>query len=477
MNPTTAPKATTTKRGKEGHLTSLAERINYGGYFVGQNIFYILLVMFLVTFFTDIGIPAYTVAIVALIVKIWDAVNDPIFGGIVDRVKFRRGKFLPWLRISLIFIPLTTIAIFAIPSELSTGVKVAWAVISYILWSTAYTICDVPIFGLVTTLTNNLGERTTLIAIGRVSALLAAIVVTVVVPQIRIAIGGWLPTIILMSIIALFTMVPICFVAKERIEPVASDKGIGIRQILRFVLNNKYLLIFFLSILFSQATNLATTLAMYFSRYCLGDEELQSLFMLSFLGPTILVGILAPWIMKKVDKFHIFFWGSAFVFVTGFIAYFIGYQNFTVFMIVAFIRGIGYGITAVFMYMFTPDCAEYGFYRSGVSAPGISFSIQTFTVKLTGAIAMSLGALAVGLIGFIEGEGAVQLAGFNDKLWAVFTLIPTFGALLSLIPLLFYKLRDKDVQIMTKCNSGEISREEADRLLQGRYSEKSSSRP
>jgi len=124
----------------------------------------------------------------------------------------------------------------------------------------------------------------------------------------------------------------------------------------------------------------------------------------------------------------------------------------------------------VLMYMFTPDCAEYGFYRSGVSAPGISFSIQTFSVKLTGAVAMSLGAAALGFIGFIEGEGAAQVAGFADNLWTVFNFIPAAGALLALVPLLFYKLRDKDVQVMARCNSGDISREEAERLLGGRYS-------
>lgn len=90
-------------------MTTGGERFSYGLYFLGQNIFYIFIYLFLEVFFTDVGIPAMTVAIIALVVKVWDAVNDPIFGGILDGIRLKKGKFLPWLRISLIALPITTV--------------------------------------------------------------------------------------------------------------------------------------------------------------------------------------------------------------------------------------------------------------------------------------------------------------------------------------------------------------------------------
>lgn len=75
------------------------EKISYGLYFMGQNVFYGL-IGYMTTYFTDIGITAALVAIVALITKVWDAINDPIFGMIMDKVNFKKGKFLPWLRFS-----------------------------------------------------------------------------------------------------------------------------------------------------------------------------------------------------------------------------------------------------------------------------------------------------------------------------------------------------------------------------------------
>ena len=134
------------------------ESFSYGLYFLGQNIFYMLIYMYMNTYFTDVGISAVAVAGLALVVKVWDAVNDPIFGGLIDKVKFKKGKFVPWLRISLVGIPLATILMFAIPTSLSMGVKIAWAGIAYVLWDTAYTICDVPIFGLVTTIAATMAQ-------------------------------------------------------------------------------------------------------------------------------------------------------------------------------------------------------------------------------------------------------------------------------------------------------------------------------
>lgn len=468
-NQQTKTPAKQSKKGREGFMTTGKERFSYGLYFLGQNIFYIFLYLYLSVFFTDVGIPALTVAAVALVVKVWDAVNDPIFGGIVDGVKLKKGKFLPWLRISLFAIPVTTILIFAIPSTISLTAKIVWAVVSYMLWDTAYTICDVPIFGLITVMTDNQSERTSLMAIGRVCAMIASVIVAMGVPTVRTAIGGWLPTIVVLSIIAFITMVPICFTAKERIAPPKTEKGVSLKEMFRYLGHNKYLLIFYLALFISYSTNLSTTLAMYFARHCLGQESLQSILSLAMLVPAIILGMFIPGICKKVDKFTLYFWATVATVVLGVIQYFVGYANLGLFLAITFLKSLPLGITTVLMYMFTPDCAEYGRYKTGVDAVGVTFSIQTFSVKLMTAVATALGTLFLGLIGFVEGEGAVQAAGFADKLWFVYALIPIIGAAISLIVLRMYKLRDKDVQIMAKCNAGEITREEAEAQLGGKF--------
>ena len=452
------------KSSKTG-MTNGGERFSYGLYFVGQNIFYIFVYLYTATYLLDAGISAMAVSAALLVVKIWDAINDPIFGGIVDRVKFKKGKFLPWLKISLIFIPITTILMFAIPSGLSIGAKVVWAIISYMLWDTAYTICDVPIFGIITTMTDNQQERTRLMSLGRVSAMLASMIVYMGVPKFREAIGGWLPTIIILSVIALVTMIPICFTAKERIKPADAEKEVGIREMFRYIGHNRYLLIFYLALFIGYSANVSSTLGLIFARICLGDEEMQSIVSIASFVPSIIVGILIPTIVKKVDKFHLYLFSIIASGVLGLIQYFCGYSNFALFMVLSFLRGIPLGIWSMTMYMFTPDCAEYGHYKTGINAIGITFATQTFAVKLMTAVSTAFGTFLLGIIGYVEGEGAVQAAGFADKLWNIYALVPSIGLLITIPLLLGYKLRDKDVAIMAKCNEGEITREEAQKLI------------
>ena len=142
------------------------EKISYGLYFMGQNVFYGL-IGYMTTYFTDIGITAALVAIVALITKVWDAINDPIFGMIMDKVNFKKGKFLPWLQISVIAIPVATILLFTIPTGIPMMAKIIWATLAYMLWDTAYTLCDVPIIGIVNTMSTDQKESISLNSIGR----------------------------------------------------------------------------------------------------------------------------------------------------------------------------------------------------------------------------------------------------------------------------------------------------------------------
>jgi sugar (glycoside-pentoside-hexuronide) transporter len=454
---------------KQQNLTSGGERASYGLYFVGQNIFYFLIVMFLVPFFTDVGIPAITVAGLALIVKVWDAVNDPIFGGIVDKIKFKHGKFLPWLRISLIFIPITTVLIFAIPTNISLGLKVAWAAISYILWDTSYTICDVPIYGLVTTLTDRQSERTSIMVIGRISANVGGFLVTVGVPMVRTLIGGWLPMVSALAALGLLTMIPLCFKAKERIEARNQEEDVSIRDMFRFLRGNKFMLIYFGAFVLGRSFDVGSVLNMYFARYNLGNESLLAIISTISAGPALLVALLVPRICKKVDKFLLFYGSTVAAIVLAVISWFVGYRSFPAYLTFSILRGIPGGLLGVLMFMFTPDCVEYGAYKTGVNASGIAFSLQTFSAKLLAALAAAIGALALSAIGFIEGEGAIQLPGFEDKLFIIYMLFPALGNLIALPLLSRYKLRDKDVQVMAQYNSGKIGREEADALLGGKY--------
>ncbi|MBR4953912.1 MAG: MFS transporter, partial [Oscillospiraceae bacterium] len=170
------------KQNKLGYATSKKERIAYCLFFLGQNILWGY-AGYVETFLTDIGIVAATAAVILLLPKLWDAVNDIIFGYIIDRFSFKNGqKFIPWVRIGTAAVGITTIVLFAIPDSMAQGVKVAWFLVAYILFDVSYTILDAPAYAVTTVMTSDVSERTSIIAGGKLWAMVGGVVATLLVP-------------------------------------------------------------------------------------------------------------------------------------------------------------------------------------------------------------------------------------------------------------------------------------------------------
>ena len=454
---------------KETGQVTMPERVSYVLYFLGQNVFFFLTALFLNTYFTDVGIPTAIVGIIALIVKVFDAVNDPIFGGMVDKVEWKKGgKFVPWLKMGIGIVFIATILIFAIPRSASTSVKVAWAILAYCLWSVGYTMNDVPIFGLITTITSSQNERTQLNASGRVAATAAMMACLVVIPGFRNAIGGWTATVVLLSIISAILMFPISLTAKERIKPTGSQ-AFKFKDMVDYLVHNKYLLIYYIAFLIYGMFNVVSTWAIYISRYCIGGESYMPLYSVTSNIAGIVIGLFAPALCRKIDKFKIFHGAVIFSVLTHIIRLLTGYSSRPVALAAAILVSIPYGFFMVFVFMFTPDCAEYGHYKTGKSYPGITFSTQTFFAKMQSALLSFIAGTALAFIGFISGEGAAQVEGFADKLWTMSCVLPIIGCAVASFLLFFYKLNDHDVQLMMKVNAGEMSRKEAEMLMKNKY--------
>ena len=107
-------------------VTHKKERAAYCLFFLGQNILWGY-AGYVETFLTDVGIAAGTAAMILVIPKLWDAVNDVIFGYLIDRHTFKNGqKFIPWVRIGISAIGITTVTLFAIPASLPQTAKAIW---------------------------------------------------------------------------------------------------------------------------------------------------------------------------------------------------------------------------------------------------------------------------------------------------------------------------------------------------------------
>ena len=470
-------------KAKPQYMTTFKERVSYWTYFVGQNIYYNITAAFISTYLAMQGINLAKVAVVLLIVKIWDAVNDPIFGYIFDKVKFKNGlKSLPWLRIATGLIPVVTIVLFAIPSGLSELGKLIWFGVAYVAWDTVYTLTDVPAYAMLNTMTDNLQERNTLLSVNRVFSGAGVLLYGVVLPLLISESVGMSATmaIAIMSVFSAITMVPLCVHCKERnYKPEDEEESFTMKQMMRYLGKNKYLLTYYGGYMATDALKTSAAVLLFVSFYLFGNSLYSILLNILNMVPGVFAAMAMPSLLKKFDKFKTLFWCNIINIILGLLIYFLGYENQVLFLVLTCIRTVPMSIVGILAFMFTPDCAEYGQFKSGISAKGITFAIQTFSVKITGAVSSALALFLLGCFGWISVEaesfealqalGVQQSAGALSGLWIVYALVPVIGMIISTFFYLGYKLNDKDVQIMAKCNAGEITREEAEKLLSRKY--------
>lgn len=485
--------------------TNLKERQSYYLYFFGQNMIYSLLAGFLTTYLVFKEIDPVMSGIVVTIVKVWDAVNDAIFGVIFDKIKFKSGKkYIPWLKIACALTPAATVAVFIIPSAAPEIVKLVWFALAYIIWDTAYTICDVPAFGIITAMTDQIEERNTILSLkgitGGIGSALTTVLVTLFIGQtINIGYG---PTAIIIAVVAAATMFPVCKRCKERNKPVEEEQ-FTVRSMIKYVVHNKYLLIYYLGYIFYSGAQTYTALHLLTAYYIFGDELISLITGTVAAVPQLVMALFVPKIIRKIDKTTLFKICVIATIILSVPVYF-SQNSLILFIITYMLRSVPLGVVGVLAFTFTPDCAEYGKYSTGTEAKGITFAIQTFAVKLSAAISSGLGLILLGYFNFktkfmgseieninelieqgkvvLQTDGAVKIETFANYqainaaamqtseaingLWFTYNIVPIIGLVIALAIWYFYKLKDTQVQIMADCNAGKITKADASKKLE-----------
>lgn len=460
--------------GQKGDMVPGGEKISYYTYFAGQNLIYTLVASFLTTFAVMQGMDPEKVALVMLAVKIWDAFNDAFFGALFDKIKFKSGnKFMPWLRMSVVAIPLSVILLFAIPAGISEAGKLAWLAVAYLIHDCVYTLCDAPIHGCVTVLTDNFGEREKMLSVksicGTAGSGIASLLAMLLVSQ---AVGiSYFYVAIIGSAIALVIMLPFCFKGKERSTIPPPEENFTIRRMFKYLFSNKYLLIYYFAFLFSSGCSVLGSLQLFMSYYIFNDELVVLYTGFITTVPFAVASFGVPYLLKKINKITLYKICMLCNVVFNLLIFFFARGNAGAYMGLSVLTSISGGVTSVLLFMFTPDCAEYGRFKTGIDAKGITFSLQTLMAKATSAIAGSLGLAIIGLFGWqtiqassfkeLAAQGVTQPDPAINGLWIACILVPAIGNFIAVMILQLYRLKDSDVKLMMRANAGEISREEA----------------
>lgn len=467
----------------------------------GQNMIYNIVATGLYYYFQNvICLNAVALGWIFAIARVWDAVNDPMMGSIVDKTKTKWGKCRPYLIFSPILICVVTCVAFfngnyglaeASGDKKAMFLITAWAAVSYVLWGMSYTVGDIPLWGIISRMSEDEKDRAKLISLSRIVASIGAALVVVSIVALSQQTNIWLNESkdaqkgfiivgIVMTVVASALFEFAGLGTKERV-PISGENKSMLDSFKLMWQCKPFRRLLISGLLRSPLQLMMTVVMVLFSYYyCDGDltkafTDIHNLIIVIFVGGGFFVGqfvamIICPALMKKVDvkKIYNYTAFSSIPMLLVFVIFLIAPTELSklgwaaVDGILLLFAGAGFGAVNVCQSVMISDCIDYEEYHNGYRPDGIFFSGQSFITKFSAGVASIISAYVYRAVGYSGNNinklnealasGNVHFATdyqlYSKAMWFLLTVPPAIGMAISVIPTLKYEITDKNHKIM-----------------------------
>lgn len=384
--------------------------VGSGGFLYG----YIMFSSLILFYFTDIlCISGTATGLLMLVAKIWDGINDPMMGIIIDRTNSRWGKVRPYVFCGGIGLAIFTVLLFTNPGLQTETSKIAWAFFTYVGWGMCYTMFLISLKLLPARLTrdkNGITELSSKLFVGTsIWSILVAYTLMNLINffsgEANNAVEGYQKTAILGAGILCVTTCILSTLKERDFQDDGNKKEqYSVRTAVRVVFQNKPYMGFCLSTIFMYfGYFLAASTVVYYCLYNLKNQALYTPLTIIDYGTPIVAALAIPVLIKKIDKKYIAFAGLV-AMVLGYGLRYITYDTNVYFMcIFAIIAGIGIGFYNVLFIPLALDCAAISEKREGINFDGLFVSSFTLMQKITGGIAGAFLGFMLDKVGYVEG--------------------------------------------------------------------------
>lgn len=425
---------------------SLKEKLGFSLGEYSSSIVWQTLMFFLPVFYTDIfGLTATAAGTMFLVVRIFDAFNDPIMGIIADNTKTRWGSFRPYLLFMALPYGVAAVLMFSVPDFSETG-KLIYAYTTYMLMMIIYTAIMIPYNALVGVISSNPSERTTISSFKFVFAYAAGMTVQgLVLPMVDWLgngneVKGYRITMIIFGIICVLFFIISFLSSKERIKTPSKQK-LDVRKDLKNLFKNKvWVIIFITALLMLIYIAIRSAVIVYFFDYFINDKAGASMFMV--IGTlAVLLGVLpTKWLASKIGKKKLFIISLIIISISSFGLYF---SNKNLFWLYFFQITFSFasGPTMPLMWSMLADAADFGQWKFKRRNTALIYSAATFGQKAGFSIGGAVSLWVLAWFGYVANQP--QSAEAIHGIRICISFLPGIIALLCVVVLYFYPLSDK----------------------------------
>ena len=389
---------------------------------IGRDMFYAFEANAILYFLSDVlSLPLWVFAATSMVLsvlRIFDALNDPITGLIIDNIHSPWGKFKPAIAVGGVLSAVFYLVLFG-------GIGTGWSFIilfavAYLLWDISYGINDIAYWTLLPALSTDQKQREKNGAFARICANIGMFAIMVLWQPITQAMGNtpkaWFQVALVMCAAYLgFLCFPI-FGVKEDRSIVQSEEKTTLRQMWDALTKNDQLLWTTLSMgLFMVGYCTTTGFAIYYMKYLFGNVDMYAV-LAAVCGVAQLAALsVFPLFSKRWNRRQLYT-GSTVLVVVGYLVFVFAEHSLFLIALSAVLLFLGQAFIQLLMLMFLADTIEYGQWKLGKRSESITFSIQPLINKIGGALATGIISITLILSGIKRGEetaAAIGTAGQN----------------------------------------------------------------
>jgi GPH family glycoside/pentoside/hexuronide:cation symporter len=419
-------------------------KLLYGVGDVGNAMVNSAIQFFLLIFYTDGALIAPALASSALLIgRIWDAINDPLFGWISDRTSSRFGKRRVYMIFGALPLAVSIVLLWRVPAGLSDVAIFAWIAFTFIFYDSMNTLTSVPYYALTAELTEDYDERSSLTAfrmvLGVPAYLVGAALTPFLVGLFATKQAGYATIGIIYAVVATLVLWISAAGVRERDEISQSKSETApIAAFLATLQNRPFVQLIVAYLIANIAFALIQTLLAYFLTYQMGMEDQVPIVMGLLL---VTVGLfLFPWKMLSVrwNKGPAYALGLGIAGVAVACTYLLPTGSSPAIYVIAVVAGIGFSAQWVFPWAMLPDVVEYDRLESGEHRGGMYYGVWGFAFKLTTALGIALSGWVLQLAGYVP--NVPQTTGTLQVIRLFFGPIPLVVILIALPLLIRYPI-------------------------------------
>ena len=420
--------------------------LGYGVGAIGLDLSYGMFYSYLSYYLSSVlGLQEGFLLLITPLARIWDGINDPMMGTLVDNTRTKHGKYRPWILIGalcnavVLFLLFTSFGMSGLPLYIYIGVM-------YILWGMTNTMADIPYWSMVPSFTSEEKERNLVATIARTFSGIGQGIISILTPIIcpllstgitdakGYSASGFSRWAGICGVALVFFALICVLLTKETNVVYGEKKKFSLKQIFAVIKNNDQLVVFIVFAMLSNAGwYLTSSTAVYYFTDTLGNSKLQSLFQTigtvgSVLG-LLVVPVLSKWFSKRTTytiSLSTAIVGYALMLITGPILK----LNVVIMDVCYILASVGVSSMFVSQTIFLADIVDYGEYKNGERNESITFSMKGFLQKM--AYTMQTIVLFGGLGLMNYNEQITANVGLND------TTKTGIGIICFGVPMLFF---------------------------------------